>query len=295
MPTFEEMKEAVRSHHDNMGLPNRYVTVYAKGQVQPLAGGCMRGFGDYLLSVSKYQDRSTYDLSWCALPFHGDGAPITFDGLRDGAKFNECMLAHKQPFNKFIGTPRSKRWVSFLLSEHSPWKALVPWIAELDTDFINEAGFIFKDVKTVPKKLLYNFTTAIRYPWEITRSYELFLKLAEAGVPSTTALYVSINFNLNSKAETIDGPYDVQYPWSFLEETGLEAAGRFILCQPAEVDGTKSPYNPTCVNALWCVDDDKKESRKKLNDLVEDDGLSLSKLLAAIAERVEVQRQLIGA
>lgn len=295
--SLTNVKAVTQELHDAIRLPNRFAIMRPDHEPYINYDGCYRNLSDSLDEAADPKGHGLsddyYNNSNLSLAFHGDGAPMTFEALRDMAVFNTCMMDHKVPFNKFTGTERSKRWVSFLLSQQSPWRDLIEYIEELDPDYINTAGFIFKSIPDLPKKLTYNFALAIRYPWEMTRCYELFLRLCDAGVPEPTALYVSMNFNLNSKAETIDGPYDVQYPWCFLEASGLETAGRFILGKPADVSPKKSSVNPNNVQSLWgCNDPDAKAV---LTKLIENERLSLSVLLKAVAERVEAQRQLIGA
>lgn len=283
------IKQGLQTLHDGRTLSNRFI-IYQKDH-NPInhSDGCYRGLASYLSSRRQYADHF-------GLAFHGDGAAMTFDALRSMEKFNECMLAHTVPYNKFTGTERSKRWVSFLLSPVSPWRALHPYVAETDPDYINNAGFIFKDATSVPSKLAYNFALAIRYPWETTQNYELFLQLSERpNIDPVVALYISMNFNLKPTADTFDGPYDVRYPWSFLEEIGLEAVARFILGKPACVSNTASPVNPSNVRALWECPEDITESRKALAGLIENDNLMLDGILQAIEERISVQRNYIGA
>ena len=282
---LNDFRQHVAQHHDAALLPNRFLFVSTPSSTKPevRSGGCFYPLRD------KLDGGGT--LHYLGIVFHGDGAPMTFDALRDNAKFNECMLAHEVPYNKFTGTPRSKRWVGFLLSPQSPWKALHQYLSTSDDiDFVNNAGFIFKDAHTAPRKLLYNFAMAVRYPWEMTRNYELCLRLWEAGVEPALAVYISQHFTLNTSAETVDGPYDVIYPWSFLEESDYCSVGRFITGTPATLSTTENASEPN-VRALWDTKASEAAAVSAFNAFVADNKLSLGKIVKELSHIASVQME----
>lgn len=273
-------KQKVAEHHDALCLPNRFVVV-VNGEVRTRSGGCFYPLRDWLDSHA--------GAGLLGVVFHGDGAPMTFDALRDNEAFNKAMLSHTVPYNKFIGNEHSKRWVGFLLSDQSPWRDLRPHLAVDDLDYINTAGFIFKDTDDLPRKLAYNFAMAVRYPWEMPRNYELCLQLWSLGVAPAMAVFVSQHFMLNSSAKDFDGPYDVLYPWSFLEESHYDAVGRFVLGKPRELSTTASAASPSNVAALWETPAADKASDKLLNAFIADEKLTLQKILTGLNGLVAAQ------
>lgn len=280
-----DYKQFVKDYHDQRLLPNRF-TYIRGGQSYGSAGGCMAAFAQAVGTPDKYGYTTP------AIIFQGDGAPISFAGLTNEKDYNDCMLAHKRAFNAFEGTPRSLRWVNFLLSDKSPWRVLHEYMMPLEPEWINNAGFIFsKNGSEIPSRLAYNFAMAVRYPWEISRCYELCTRLWDRGIEPVTAVYVSMNFCLSRKATDLTGPYDVRYPWSFLEESGIEAAGRFILGKPGDVK-VRQAAGTNNVATLWKTTQDK-QAEKDFSDLVSNDNLSLEVILSTISNAVERQKEWI--
>lgn len=275
---LKEIKAAVQAHHDELVLPNRHG--YVDARTVPTSSGCF-----YPLAGTLTLGRNTP----LYIVFHGAGAPITWDGLRSEQAFNECMLAHKQPFNDFKGNDHSKRWVEYLLSDKSPWRELLPHMMEFDPDYINNAGFIFSSIRDLPKRLVYNFALAVRFPWEMPRNYELCTRLWDNGVEPNTAVYISMNFSLTEKAGDLNGPYDVRYPWSFLEESGLEAAGRFITAAPGDLSVSASSATENVAN-LW-KSSKVTESKEILDDFIKNDNLTLDYILGGLSVCTSTQRK----
>ena len=142
----------------------------------------------------------------------------------------------------------------------------------------------------MPKKLIYNLTMSMRFPWEMTKQYELFLQLRNHGVEANTALYVALNFELSPTAESVIGPFTVIYPMSALEATDLSAAGRFICARPGTLRSDEELSNPN-VFPLWNTEKDKEQSAAALDKLLANDGkLSLEEILSTVSECVERQK-----
>jgi hypothetical protein len=288
MVNLATVKQKVADLHDEIALAMRYGYYSEDGRNTEHREGCFNGLGNIL---SYANPNHPFEFIYTA--FHGDGAPMTFDTIRSNKTFNEAMLAHTQPWNKFVGTDRSRRWVDFLLSDISPWRALYGNIAEKDPAYINNAGFIFQDHPTLPTKLAYNFAMASRFPWEMTRNYELFLRLWDDGMDPCIALYIAVNFMLLPTAEDLNGPYEVIYPWSFLEATNLTAVGRFVLGKPNDVSPFKS-VQPN-VFPLWNTETKEiKETHDKFfADLLADKNLRLPTIVGIIHDCLEQQRKAI--
>lgn len=278
MSDFLELaKTSVKKIHDATGNPQRWGRVDTDGSVSTQSGGCFYSFRDTVQHSYEY----LYPYIFSA--FHGDGAILSFDALRNDATFNKEMMAHTQPFDKFIGTERTEKWLSFLLSGASPWRHLMPFI-ETGPSFVNDAGFVYSTPAKAPAKLLYNFVMGYRFPWEMPRGFGHWLLLQEKIDPAM-ALYVALNFSLCPEAESIDGPYDVIYPWSCLEETMLEAAARFILARPGTVNhGEETHPN---VEPLWQVTGTLAEkARKGYDAMMAKDTLLLPDILTILEERM---------
>lgn len=238
-----DIKTEVKKLHDSKThMPMRYG--YYTTSAHSSSGGCFYGIVDSIYSA-KNTGGQVYAV------FHGDGAPLTFEALKDNAVFNKELMAWTQPFNIFKGTDRTLIWLSFLLSPRSPWKALLPFLVEDSPEYINNAGFIFKDVKNIPAKLLYNFVTAFRFPWEMPRAFGLWLLLRKE-LGDTQAFWLTQHFTLHKSAETINGPYDIIYPWSCLEETGFDTYARFITGTPKTLRAD-CEVTPHTVHSLWPI------------------------------------------
>lgn len=286
-PSLNDVKSTLQSLHDDKTMLAMRFGAVVGNQVNKTSGGCFYGITGYLSSSAQHP--------YIYAAFHGDGAEMSFDALRNNSVFNQKMIAHQIPWNQFTGTARSKRWVEYLLSETSPWAALHPYMPEKDPDYINNAGFIFTG-DGLPHKLAYNFVMAIRYPWEMTRNYELMLRLIDdAKLEPNVACFISMNYTLSDKAKDLDGPYDVIYPWSFLENTNLEAAGRFILGRPGTLSSTEPSTNPNVV-PLWSMTkaDVVSHATKIYNAFCDDTNLTLGKIVSGINECVELQRKEIA-
>ena len=281
---LQTVKSEVQKHHDRTDcLAMRWGMVHGN-IVEGENGGCFAGFISTL-------DHAKYIKSpYIYVIFHGDGARLSFDGLKDQAVFNQEMIQHTQPWNKFIGTERTLTWIRFLLSNESPWKALHPFIAEQSPEYCNNAGFIFHSIPNIPAKLLYNFVMGLRFPWEMAQQFGTWLELTKILDPAIS-LYIANNFCLRKEAKNIQGPYDIFYPWSPLEETCFEAAGRFILQTPGTLRTDERPSNPN-VHPLWCIQNDEARihALNTYNTLEKDPNLALNKIVNALTECVNVQK-----
>lgn len=272
-----------QKHHDSNGLAMRFGAVKQQKACGQQSQGC---FGSMESTLGHLGQCSHF-----YIPFHGDGCALSFKGLVDLPTYYEEMKAYPRDWNKFEGTERSMHWVKFLLSDQSPWKSLLPFLAETDAEYCNNAGFIFKDLDKLPRKLIYNFAMAVRFPWELAKPYAHWLLLLQEGLSAPLALYIANNFELSAdpkrRAKDLKGPWDVIYPWSFLESSTLEAAGRFVLCQPnPNVDKALSPN----VVPLWCTVPYTAKALKLVDELADDNQLSLDTIVKAVNLAVAEQQ-----
>jgi hypothetical protein len=228
-------------HDDTKKLPMRWGILYG-GTFTSYAGGCFNGMGSYF--------NSAYDA--LGIAYHGDGVDLTFEQVRDNHAYNEAVKNYKRGANTFEGTARSKKWVEFLMSDKSPWRALHKFIVEKDVDYINNAGFLLQTPGELPVKLTYNFALAVRYPWELPRNYSLWLMLLDKGVDPVKALFLTSFIALTPEAKDVNGPYETIYPWSFLEGARLDCAKKFIAGDPGHLQTSASGlyHNPN-VFPLW--------------------------------------------
>ena len=285
-PDLAIMKASVQKHHDDKGkLPMRWGT-FSGIDIQMRHGGCFAGFSG---ALSKSYSHS-------AVIFHGDGAALGWDAIKDNTAFAEAMKNYTRPANAFEGTERSKLWVHYLMGPKSPWRALHPYIVEKDVDFINNAGFIFdnKKDKGLPTKLTYNFALAIRYPWELPRNYSLWLMLLEKGIEPTLALFLTNFIAPKPEAKDIDGPYEVVYPWSFLESARLDCARRFILGEPKTLATSEgSQYGDEDGNnnvfSLWRQKNKTCDSLFK--DMCSEKDMSLEQAIKYVEQAVAAEQE----
>lgn len=276
-----DVKQAVAEHHDSTRSPMRWGWYDTKPHTS--SGGCFAGSANTIKLVNEKK------LPYFFSIFHGDGAPLSFLALKDNKKFQEEMRSYTKPFNKFVGTERTKEWITFLLSDASPWKLLRPYLAESDVDFINAGGFIFDGTKGLPAKLLYNFVMAYRLPWEVPRAFGHWWELRKQMHPAL-ALYIAMNFNLSAQAEDFNGPYDIIYPWSPLENTRYEAVGRFIDGLPKTLK-MDEPATPPNVVPLWCTEDKNNIHDRYFQQFTETDKLMLWEIVDALNECAVSQRK----
>lgn len=282
------IKDAVqRAHDDKHKLGMRFGQIYAGGDSHDSQGGCFHGFVNTLYNARIGGTPYVYAV------FQGAGANLSFEAIKNGAQFNKEMLEHKQPWNHFQGDSRTLRWVEFLLSNHSPWRLLRPFILG-EPEYINNAGFIFTNLKEIPAKLCYNFVMAMRYPWEMPAHFALFRELAQADIGESLALYISLNFLLKSEAKDINGPYELAYPWSCLEETGFESVGRFVLGRPADVRPGVNATDPN-VHALWPIGNEgvTKHAKDVFASFEEAKTLKLSMIVAGLTECIHKQEKVM--
>lgn len=261
--TLDEVKAKCKAHHDQTGLPMRWWN----GSME-VNTGCFGG---------------AYPRSpWSYTVFHGDGVHYSWKALTDVATADREMAACEFGFNELTGTPRSREWLEYLLSPESPWAELVPFLAEPDLDYINNAGFIWKDGDRIPQKLWYNFIMAGRYPWDMPVNYEIFRMLRQEMHPNK-ACFIASNFVLASKAKDIAGPWIMIYPWGFLEQASFECAGRFILGRPANKEGERTPN----VFPLWKTE---KFDPAPLQTKLDRPGLALPEIIEAVDQAVSEQK-----
>lgn len=284
--SIEIAKPKLLKHHDALTHGMRWGVIHSNGDTDEHSGGCFAGSTHTLLTAAQQNASAVYVI------FHGDGADITVEELCDPVKYNKKMASQTRPWNKFEGTERSKIWVSFLMSEASPWAALHPFILEKDEDYINGVGFLFTP-KNVPVKLWYNFVMAVRYPWEQAASYSTMLHLIERGIEPNTACFISNSFFLKAGASGLDGPWDIQYPMSYLEQLTLEAAGRFILGKPGCLSSTGSP-SPNC-GPLWDIGDEKLSlaNNRLAEKLSEKSDLMLSDIVSTVEGVVAQHKEIL--
>lgn len=276
------MEKELQTYHDNKNaLPMRWV-LERTGYYGNHNGGCFHGFGDIL------QDTC---FSSVGLVFHGDGAQISWDGLTNPVVFNKELQQHDQPFSVMKGTDRTKEWVKFLLSNQSPWKKLLPYLRNNNVEYINNAGFIFDPPHTLPSKLIYNFAMGMRFPWEMPKAFALWLLLRPVVKDDGLAFYIASHFELADNAGSIQGPYNIVYPWSCLEETGYETIGRFLAGEPAAMKAKTAPSNPN-VHALWSISHPKvlSEAKHVLNKFTETDPLFLDTIRRSL-DRLRDQQE----
>src|ERR1044071_926297 len=99
---LQQVKELLKASHDCRKLPMRWG--YLKhGQPRYTEGGCFYGVQAAMFEALEHKSPYFYTV------FHGDGAPLSFNAVRSTAAFNQEMMAYTHPWNKFIGTERSKR------------------------------------------------------------------------------------------------------------------------------------------------------------------------------------------
>lgn len=283
---LDKAKADVLEHHNSKSISaSRYGKIGDNGFDTYWEGGCFYGIQKALTSARQVKDKYLYAI------FHGDGAPLSFKALADTSVFNTEMQQHTQPFSVFKGTARSLIWVKYLLDERSPWHNLLPFLAEQDPEFINNGGFIFSGLDTLPSKLFYNFVMGFRFPWEMPRAFGTWLELCRNGVEGNLALYTALNFTLNKRAESIQGPWDECYPWSSLEETCYEAVGRFVTGRP----GTTRPHEPCSPNVhpLWQIQDKDvlAEANGVFKLFCDNKELMLPDIIRELSRLIETQRK----
>jgi hypothetical protein len=209
--------EHARVHHDDVEANSqRWGFIYQKGPKavhRAYSGGC-------------YMDLSIdTTAAYTYLVFHGDGPEFNLPALADFSKQTDIMGEYTRPYTKFEGTPRSLEWVKFLLSDASPWRAL----------------------------------------------------LVKHGIEPAKALFIACNFMV-SKPD-IQGPYDVYYPWSFLEGGGLDCAKHFITGTPRSLS-TIEHTTPNVLPLWQCADYDELLSETKA--LADRDGLTLDEVVSIV-------------
>lgn len=238
-------KTACSSLHNDPDLePMRLVSIGSDGTQTIETAGCY-GF----LTHHGTRTAPSATLAYC-FPFQGDGCAYSFQGLTNADQKQQETIKGRRDKFKFVGTERSLIWVNYLLSNKSPWKALLPYMLLTDAEFINNSGFMFHSPKDLPSKLLYNFLMAIRFPWEMEEAYSTWLILREQ-MDDTLALFIASNFELQRGAESLDGPWELYYPYSFLEQCSLDAANNFISQTPNTLLAD-CKFTPN-VRELWSV------------------------------------------
>lgn len=270
---------ALQSRHDDLTTNvQRWGGITKEGGIVPHSYGCYAG-----MQASAYQDNA-----YMYLVFHGDGPEFTLEELADFEKQNEKVAATTRGHNQFEGTPRSLKWVQFLLSDQSPWRHLHQFLAVTDAETINKSGWLFKDMKKIPNKLLYNFAMAQRMLWENAPCAGMWYHLVDKGLHPAVALFIASNFCLSPGATSIDGPYSVYYPWSFLEGGGLDCARRFITGTPNPSTIKAGGDNTPNVLPLWACNDASKWGIKTDAIACRLD-LSLGEIVTIVTEAVETQ------
>jgi hypothetical protein len=161
----------------------------------------------------------------------------------------------------------------------------------------------------IPSKLFYNFLMAIRFPWEQSIGYQTFLMLLDQGLEPNRACFIANSFFLKQGAKSIEGPWEIQYPMSYLEQMTLEAAGRFILAKPGDLK-TKTGTSPNCaplwnicaIHPVYWKDPDylhlkeipvAQAAKDKAEALSNKDNLMLHEIVSAVESEVEAQKGLI--
>lgn len=267
---LDGLKSRLQKDHDTTeNLPMRWG--YQTGSTyRQDAGGCFYG----VQSLLNYREDNRADAIYTV--FHGDGPVYDFDELTSFEKQQQVQKASRA-FNKYEGTARSLRWVNFLLSDTSPWKALHPHLLQ-EPDFINNAGFIYTDLDKLPRKLWYNFILATRFPWELPVNFGTWLLLQDrCKMEPNKALFIACNFTLAEGAKSLEeGPWTICYPWSFLEYVGLDAAGRFIKSRPATT-ANKGHCSPN-VEPLWVTSPNAKWVNLTDKLALENQGMTLQKI-----------------
>jgi hypothetical protein len=262
--------EHARVHHDDVEANSqRWGFIYQKGPKavhRAYSGGC-------------YMDLSIdTTAAYTYLVFHGDGPEFNLPALADFSKQTDIMGEYTRPYTKFEGTPRSLEWVKFLLSDASPWRALLnQHLAERDPEIINDAGWVFKGGLNLPRRLFYNFAMAQRMLWENAPAAGMWFELVKHGIEPAKALFIACNFMV-SKPD-IQGPYDVYYPWSFLEGGGLDCAKHFITGTPRSLS-TIEHTTPNVLPLWQCADYDELLSETKA--LADRDGLTLDEVVSIV-------------
>lgn len=284
MSSLDVIKDQLMNHRVNGKTMQRYGYNGASG-----GGGCFAAGPEYLESALVRNAPYFFFVS------HGDGCDYTLEQLASRKKMYERTKTYTQDILTYRDTPRSRAWYEFLMSGESPWRGLHESIAEKDIDFINTGGVIFKDLRKLPGKLWYNFQMAVRFPWEIAPAFSTYCLLAESGVPRPEALYIANCFELSEGATSLEGPWIIQYPWSFLEGMTLEAAGRFILGKPGcvkpVVNGGAYTAKTSNVSSLWAVNKDANKYIEQANELTKENDLNLSRIRSLVAEAVAEQEK----
>lgn len=279
MEHIETCQTELQKHHDELCQSQRWGGLNGNGEVTWRdSQGC---YGQLHYSESRVPS-----FSLMYFVFHGSGPELTMEELLDAEKCIQKIAASPRAWNEFQGTEKTQRWVDYLLSQKSPWRALLPFLVDPRSSAINNSGWIFKDLVTIPQKLLYNFLMAQRFPWEQCEQFATWLFLCDHGVEPTQALFISCNFTLRKGvAKDLSGPWDVMYPWSFLEGCTLDGAGRFIKGVPGNPSGSMAPN----VFALWQTTSFEAECMQQVNAMSEQTELSLAEIIVAVEEAVDKQ------
>jgi hypothetical protein len=266
--------------HDTPGMSMRWGGIH-DGKAYSGGGGCFAGVTDMFEQTLPF-----------FVAFHGDGLELSFEETVSQDAFNKAKLSSKKDWNAYVGTNRSRVWLEFLLSDISPWSALHPYIVTKDPEVINTSGFIFDDVSNIPRKLFYNFLMAARFPWELPQQFSTWLMLKDVMDPRQAA-YISNCFVLTSEAKSIDGPWEIEYPWSFLEGVALESVYRFLESLPGDLQGRGGLCSPN-VFPLWAVTGKAgaEPFESRTNELAQD-VLSLDQIVTAVRWAYTEQQKML--
>lgn len=292
---LQAAKGICQKHHDALELCMRFGAVTKTGaQQMKYSGGCY-GSIVHMFLESRHNP-------YVYVPYHGDGCVLSLKALCDLPAYNKEMADYPRDWNKFEGTERSMIWTKYLLSDHSQWRDLTPFLAEADAEYCNTAGFIFHNCEKMPTKLFYNFLMAIRLPWELSKVYAHWLLLREK-LDDRLALFIASNFELRQSIPAIGeepavtgatsletGPWDIIYPWSYLENTTLEAAGRFIRCAPGTLSTTEA-LSPN-VSPLWATPKATEMAWDVAEKLNKNEKLTLPEIVTAVEGCVSEQEKL---
>jgi hypothetical protein len=265
--------------HDTPEQSMRWGGLHA-GKAYSTGGGCFAGVAGMLEAGQPF-----------FVAFHGDGLNLTFEETVSQDAFNKAKLSSTKDWNAYVGTHRSRIWLEFLLSDISPWRALHPYIVNRDPEVVNNSGFIFDDVKNMPQKLFYNFLMAARFPWELPQQFSTWLMLKDQMDPRQAA-YIANCFVLTDKATSLDGPWEIEYPWSFLEGVSLESVYRFCESLPGNLSKTDN-CSPN-VFPLWAVTGivPKSPFEERTNELAQDN-LSLDQIIEAVSWAYDEQKKML--
>jgi hypothetical protein len=272
---LDTAKAGLQSLHDNLVSNVQRWGSISDGENKVNSSGCYAS-----LRLYDYQEAA-----FVYVVFQGDGTHFTIEELTDFEKQNEKVGAITRGYNQFEGTDRSLKWVQFLLSPQSPWRALHPYLASKSADEINKSGWIFENIPQIPTKLFYNFCMAQRFLWENSPAASHWFHLVDAGVAPEKALFIASNFVLSPGATSIDGPYSVYYPWSFLEGGDMDCCRKFVTGEPTITSGTQNTPN---VLPLWQCKDHPKW-RIKTNELATNFNLSLQQVVLEVDVAVQTQ------